>query len=64
MVGTTVGFLSYEVIGFRLTCDIFFFLQIPFLIMFVLYGGVIPAFRNLTKRKTVKVEDDIPNTER
>ena len=70
MVGTTIGFLIYQAIGFRYTCDLFFLFQIPFLTFLVLFGGVIPAFRKLQsdrrvlREKMQEIEKNGPNSSR
>ena len=65
MVGTSIGFLMYEAIGFRLTCDFYFLLQIPFLISLIIWGGVIPAFREKFRpsKNQVTQEIELPNME-
>lgn len=57
MVGTTIGFIMYEAIGFRHTCDFYFLLQIPFLIALIIWGGVISAFRERCRPKKIETKN-------
>ena len=47
--GTILGFVLYETIGFRYGSDVFFFMQIPMLILFTCCGGVVNDCKRLRR---------------
>lgn len=64
--GTILGFVLYETIGFRLGADVFFFMQIPMLLLFFCCGGVLQDCRRcrrgepMLRRTTTEIETPPP----
>lgn len=60
--GTILGFVLYATIGFRYGSDVFFFMQIPMLVMFIFCGGVVQDCKRLRngevmlRRQTTEIE--------
>ncbi len=66
--GTILGFVLYDTIGFRYGSDIFFFMQIPMIALFLCCGGVLKDCKRccrgevMLRKQTTELE--LPNTAR
>ena len=51
--GQVFGYFAFRAIGFRYSSDLFNFLQIPVIALFIVFGGAFQEWRNMCSKRVL-----------